>query len=277
MHLISLSTIPSRFGKLDRTLNLLLNQSSRPDHIILYIPRTYRRFPDYDGHLPQVPKGVEIRVVDEDFGPATKVLHACRDFAGTDTEILFCDDDMLYPRHWAAAFLKERRHAPEACLAICGFQISRLIDSDGMRDAQPRALRSWRITDVENHLRQYVRNIQQRWFGRTPTLLGRRINLRSGYIDCFEGFGGVMVRPDFFDERAFDIPEVLWAVDDIWLSGMATANHHPVWAIGRMREPEPHPLFIENALHNAVIDGADRGQANRAAATYLRETYGIWS
>ena len=43
---------------------------------------------------------------------------------------------------------------------------------------------------------------------------------KAGFADILQGLGGVVVRPDFFDDEAFDIPDILWAVDDVWLSGM---------------------------------------------------------
>jgi len=42
---------------------------------------------------------------------------------------------------------------------------------------------------------------------------------KSGYVDMFEGYGGVMLQPNHFDDTAFEIPENVLMVDDIWLSG----------------------------------------------------------
>ena len=82
MLIVSLSTIPPRFDKIGETLKSLLNQSVKADHIYLYIPETYRRFPDWDGQLPHVPDGITIRRTDIDLGPATKVLPAARAHRG---------------------------------------------------------------------------------------------------------------------------------------------------------------------------------------------------
>ena len=79
MKVISLTTIPSRMPHIRPTLDSLLDQRTPFDQVNLYIPKHYRRFPDYDGTLPDLPDGVTIRVVDEDFGPASKVLHAVRE------------------------------------------------------------------------------------------------------------------------------------------------------------------------------------------------------
>ena len=74
--IVSLSSIPPRFHKIGATLQALLGQSARIDRICLYIPEVYRRFPDWDGSLPEVPEGIEIHRTEADLGPATKVLAA---------------------------------------------------------------------------------------------------------------------------------------------------------------------------------------------------------
>lgn len=71
---VSLSSIPPRFDKLEPVLNALLAQTAKIDEIRLYLPKTYRRFPDYDGSLPDVPRGVRIMRPNDDLGPASKVL-----------------------------------------------------------------------------------------------------------------------------------------------------------------------------------------------------------
>ena len=73
---ISLTAIPPRFPYLRETLQSLLNQKARVSSVNLYLPRNYRRFAWDPSVLPEVPQGVNIRLVDQDYGPATKVLPA---------------------------------------------------------------------------------------------------------------------------------------------------------------------------------------------------------
>ena len=75
--IISLSTIPARFSKIYPVLENLQARTLKIDEIRLYVPRKFRRFPDYGGELPDVPKGVRILRADEDLGPVSKVLF-CR-------------------------------------------------------------------------------------------------------------------------------------------------------------------------------------------------------
>ena len=88
-YVISLSTIPPRFASVGPCLNALLRQTARPEAVELYIPHSYRRFPQWGGGLPEVPAGVTIVRVDEDLGPATKILPAARAWRGQDVELFF--------------------------------------------------------------------------------------------------------------------------------------------------------------------------------------------
>jgi len=78
--IISLSTIPTRFSLVGETLQCLLGQSIKADKIELWIPRSYRRFPDHVFCIPDVPDGITVKVSEEDLGPATKVLPCAKNY-----------------------------------------------------------------------------------------------------------------------------------------------------------------------------------------------------
>jgi hypothetical protein len=98
---ISLTTIPPRFAYVRECLQSLLAQAADVAAINLYIPQSYKRFVYAESDLPRLPKGVNLRVVDEDLGPATKILPACREYQAQDVFILSYDDDKIYDRGWA--------------------------------------------------------------------------------------------------------------------------------------------------------------------------------
>ena len=125
MLIVTPSSIPPRFSSLSGTLGTLLGQTVKADRILLDIPRRYRRFPDWDGVLPEVPAGVEIRRCEQDYGPATKILPPAFEFRGQDCFILFCDDDRLYPKDWPQHFLKASRERPNCCIASSGLEAIR--------------------------------------------------------------------------------------------------------------------------------------------------------
>ncbi|MEI4488550.1 glycosyltransferase family 2 protein [Frigidibacter sp. MR17.14] len=279
MYVISLSSIPSRFADLPRVLEALLAQRRRPAEVRLYIPRRYRRFPDYDGALPDVPRGVEICRVDEDLGPATKVLFAAQALRGEDVDLLYCDDDRLYTPIWAETLLAARPAHPRAALCLQGFHL-RHIGLPEVTEPAPRMRRGRGKRDPVYRLHRAWQAL--RWGGsaRVPPFVRARPRsfARSGHVDIAEGLSGVAIRPDFLDDAAMEIPPVLWAVDDVWLSGQMMRRGVPVWLHATRAR-----LFVDlpsqrdaMALHRQVIDGEDRSGANRAAVAALQERYGIW-
>ncbi len=275
MLIVTLSSIPERFAKIGPVLESLAAQAG-VDRICLYIPRAYRRFPDWDGRLPAVPARVEIRRTDEDFGPATKVLPAAREFAGQDVDILFCDDDHIYAPGWAERFLALKARHPGAVIAQGGWQAGDNAGGTGIRALQPRAVRRWRITDIEFQLRYLWQDIRAGARRRDLTGPPRRVFKRSGYVDVFEGYAGVLVRPGMFDAGFYEIPPVLWGVDDVWLSGMLTLRGHPIWLEGGIYDPRQAASERQAPLARSVIDGADRKTANREGVLYFRERHGLW-
>lgn len=276
MVIVSLSSIPPRFDKLGPTLECLLNQTAKIDRIIIYIPTSYRRFPDWDGTLPDVPENVEIRRVDRDLGPATKILFAAQEFRGQDVELLLCDDDRRYKPHWAQSLLDARKDHPNDAIAIAGFEANRYGQSQMLNRPQPRATRRSRSLDLRFQIRmvwEFLFPPVERKYLREPT---RVLFKKPGYVDCFEGFGGALMQPDFFDEQSFDIPEVIWAVDDVWLSGCLARNGIKIWALADQHDTQHTPAGVYDALHKATIEGNDRDQANMACIKHFQEAHGVW-
>lgn len=275
MYVITLSTIPPRFPFVGDILQTLLRQTKRPERVVLYLPRRYRRFPEYDGALPEVPPGVEIRLVDEDIGPATKVLYAAEEFRGSGLRLLYCDDDRLYQRDWAAKLLRAARRHPEAAITAGGFDLDHLGMTPGS-DLPRFAAYGYKRRDLYyriNRLRDKIAAFPNKPQGPKPP---RGIFRRSGFADIAEGYGGVLVRPEFFEPGDRVIPPVMWAVDDIWLSGLMAMRGIPIWLEAGAMRLRTAPVQHQDALYAAVIDGATRNQANRLCAAHMRDRFGIW-
>jgi len=262
--IVTLSTIPPRFGEIGKTLKSILHQKLPAEQIILYIPKSYRRFPEWGGALPSVPDGVSIHRTETDLGPATKVLPAVREFAGKSTDILFCDDDVVYDPHWTRRFADLRKTMPKACLAEAGKDIADIAPASRSPERLPRAgggVRDWR-----SRLASIIRHRQRR----------ASFFLNSGYCDVFLGVSGVMVRPEFFSQTAFDIPEILWTVDDFWLSGHLETRGVPIWLNADAPRRADRASRKVESLKAMVHDGYDRHAANQACVDYYRQNYGIW-
>ncbi|WP_172296742.1 glycosyltransferase family A protein [Pseudoruegeria sp. HB172150] len=276
MLVVSLSSVPPRFPLLSHSLKSLAAQGGPVSRIVLYIPKCYRRFPDWDGRLPDVPEGVEIRRTEADYGPATKILCAARDFAGQDVDILFCDDDHVYAPGWAQSFVDLKARHRGCVIAQGGWQVFEYTDSSNERDLEPRAVRTWRITDVGFQLRYLWQDIRHWRRRHSLTAPPRRTFKRSGYVDVFEGYAGVLVRPEFFDQGFYEIPPALWTVDDVWLSGMLTLKGIPIWVEGNIMDPRQSAAQCHAPLAREVVDGVDRRAANRRGVLYFRDQHGIW-
>ena len=266
MKVISLTAIPSRFARLGPTLDSLAAQGA--DEVRLHIPRAYRRFPDWDGGLPSVPAGVQIIRCDTDLGPATKILPAARDLRGQDARILFCDDDCIVPRGWADRLFALQARRPDQAVAVY-VRPSYLPDT-----VLPAGRQAWQVP-IRYDLPYRASRLANKLMG-TP-VAHRRPFWMSGYGDVFFGAGGVVVRPDFFDDVAFDIPDIAWPVDDIWLSAMLARRGIRIHCPWRAALPKSQESSEQDALLSTVFQGRDRQQLNRAAAKHCRDHFGVWA
>ena len=266
--IVTLTAIPPRFARLARTLNSLVEQDL-PAPVELWIPHSYRRFPDWDGALPGVPEGVTIRRCAQDWGPATKLVPAVleRQAAGeTDTDILFCDDDELYAPDWHRRFRDLRAARPHEALAAIG----RHLPGSG-RAGHPREGRSPRMRRLPFQITKSLLQSPLRWSEPVPIIA------QSGYGDLLSGWGGVMVRPDFFAAELAQGPGEDWPVDDVWLSGMLELRGTPIWIEAGILPPIRRKVSLRRPLTGFTRDGMGRKDLDQACIDRLRARYGIWS
>lgn len=276
MRVISLTTIPPRFSLIGPTLASLLAQRAPADRVILCVPQRYRRFPDYGGSLPEVPEGIEITRPETDYGPASKVLHAARAFAGLPAEILFCDDDRIYPPGWSEVFVQARRQRPEDVIAPISWTTAEMFSHPRTNPPQPQARRANRALDIPHQVKKRLWRLR-RAFGADEEGPSHAHIAQAGYRDIFQGYGGVMLRPDFLPPEAFDIPPGLWAVDDIWLSGMLAKAGRGIWAPAAIKGPPLAAADRAAPLHAAEIDQMNRRRADIACFEHLRAEHGVWA
>ena len=244
-------------------------QSTDISEIRLNIPFEFRRFPDVEIDIPKFPRGITVRRVAEDFGPATKLLPTIQDYRDDDGEVIVCDDDQCYAPDWAQRFVDGRSRQPNACLVQKGYDLDR---------RQP-GLRYFPVNRPAPRARVRHKGLTYR-LRRLASLFRYKDTpfVREGFLDILEGHRGFMVRPAFFPEDVFDIPEILWTVDDPWLSGHLTRNNVPIWLVMSpfQRDIYGDAHFTER-LHSFVRLGHDRARADTACIEYFRNTYGIWS
>lgn len=272
MRVISLSSIPPRFATLGPTLRSLTQQRGGIDEVRLHIPRHYRRFPEYSGELPEVPEGIRIVRTEEDLGPASKVLFAARDLRGSQAQILFCDDDKIFSPRWAQQLFEAQQARPDQCVALIGKPIPP--DRGRPGPFQPKAVRA-RGYGIGFRLRRLQHGFM-RFLGRDRPKPMHCPVAEAGYVDILQGLGGAVVRPDFFDDTAFAIPDTVWTVDDVWLSGMLAIKGIPIWLPAGLEMPQTTEAHEIHSLYRATIEGATRGDANRRCVAYMQQHYDIW-
>jgi hypothetical protein len=255
--IVTLSSIPPRFAHLGPTLRSILAQRPAPDAVWLVIPDRYRRFPDWDGTLPDLPPGVRLVRSATDHGPATKILPAVRALQGQAVDLVLCDDDRIYPQGWLAGLKRAAAQRPRHCIAVQAIHLPGLGRTPRAPHRMPRMAR-W--TPEER--------------ARDPGLPVFRC---PGYADQFEGWAGALVRPNFFGPAAQDIPPVLWAVDDTWLSGALEVSGIPIWLETAIPRPAHRPdVGAIHGLLQSVIEGATRVEAEALCIRHFQDRHGIW-
>lgn len=268
--IITLTTIPPRIPHLGEMLASIEAQRLRPRAVELYLPSVWRRFPGERPALPPLPDWLTVVEVDRDLGPATKILPALLRHAGTSVDLLLSDDDMIHDPDWTRRFAEQRRDRPEDVLCEFGLDLDALCDDPRLQPddrPQPRA-RLNRVVPLE--LQASRRRMAEGGAG-LPYLLA------PGHVDVLFGFRGAMLRPGWIAPEAWKLPDILWTVDDVWLSGMVARAGRRIWAGGAAcwmqgwaRSATIAPLVDHVEMH------LDRKAANRLCVDYLRAQYGIW-
>ena len=269
MRILSLTSIPPRFAGLGPCLETLLDQDA--DQVRLYLPGQYRRFPNWDGTLPKVPTGVTICRCKQDYGPATKVLPACRDLRGVEAQILFCDDDCISAPGWAERLFNIQRQRPDEAVAVYvrpaeGYVHNKVASAGGRR--------AWQLP-IQYDLPYRFSRLLHKTVGTKP--FRRRPFVIPGYGDIFFGVAGVVVRPEFFDDTAYDIPPEAWAVDDVWLSANLARRGIRIYCPWMAALPEATAVAYQAALLDTAFGDQDRQALNRAAARVCQRMFGIWT
>ena len=122
-YIISLTTIPSRFEQMYKTIDSIISQTFLPSKIIVNIPKLYNfrydnceismdRINDFINNYSKF--NVIVNLLEEDYGPGTKLLGLLNsnimgtiDIKNTNTYIILVDDDDIYKPYMIEYFDKE--------------------------------------------------------------------------------------------------------------------------------------------------------------------------
>jgi hypothetical protein len=256
MVIVSLTSIPPRFDHLKDTIESLQKQSVSPK-IFLSIPKQYRRTDFRDQRLPKIVSSVELLRPEEDFGPATKllpVLEALKE--RPDQSIVYCDDDRIYDSRWLEELVSAGEERSSCCITSLGKRVENI-------DARYAYKKS------------FVRKALRRLFP-TSAIAPWCPPREMGFVDVSLGYSGVLVRPRFFTNRVFNIPDLIWPVDDIWLSGNLAVNKVKVFSLGSDEKAGIGLTERVSALSRLTYRGLHRAAADKFAVEYFRREFGVW-
>lgn len=180
---VSLTSFSARFEKLPLTLKSLLNQSVKPDKIIVWLDDNAK----ITYELQALQKyGITFRWKKEVIKPHKKYFYAMQEFS--DSIIITVDDDLIYPPDLIKSLLKTWRKFPDC---VCARRVHKItFDTQG------------RLNPYNDWILEY-----------------KKINEPSHEL-CATGVGGVLYPPHIFDEKVFNIDAInkfCLEADDIWL------------------------------------------------------------
>ena len=217
-----------------------------------------------------------VKIVEEDYGPATKILPCAKLYRGTQTRIVYCDDDRFADWSWLESLSNAAIKRKNDVIVSSGMQLEKYGVECKKPNFQPRAVDRVIKNDA---VYRYAR-LQQKFFEiikrKKLPKLNRSYYERSGYVDIAMGVGGVSVNPSFFDDACYDIPDVLWTVDDIWLSASYARQGIGIWADEIVKMPTGTAASNIADLASSIIEGKGRNAADQYAISYIQETFDVW-
>ncbi|WP_026669529.1 glycosyltransferase [Butyrivibrio sp. AE3006] len=225
--IISLTSYPERFETLHIAIASLLNQTFKPDMVLLYLgndsinvtlPKQVTELTKY---------GLKIIYKDENLGSHKKIYYALQEYP--NDIIITADDDLVYERNHVLKLMKSYRKYPH-CLST------------------KRASRM--LVDDEGRLKKYSKWGSVNGYHNVPR------------DDLFSTIGaGTLFPPHIFSKYYDDkntIYECCYNVDDVWVKFMALLNDVKVVCTkGKDYIPIEEAAFSENALFMTNI-GQDR-------------------
>lgn len=115
---ISLTTSPKRIEFLEPLFQNLMNQTVKPDIIVLNLPHIFKRTQTIFKELPSFITSNSLIQINrcEDIGPATKIIPTAKLFEDPDTILISIDDDIKYRNNFIETLLKYEKLAPNAVI-----------------------------------------------------------------------------------------------------------------------------------------------------------------
>src|SRR6056297_3106773 len=198
----------------------------------------------------------------------------CVPRSATGARICGCCSATMTAIIGAAGLLACADRHPDRAVALAGWDIAGLATRSSFATPRHRRRsRTWDMAYRAARLKQVLSGQARTPLSRKPP---RRIIAQAGFADVFEGYGGVVVRPDFFDDLVFDIPAQAFHVDDVWLSGALARSGIGIWLTADQYEPKTTEADRHEALYRHRVAEQGRIELDAAAITLMRTRWNIW-
>lgn len=190
--IVSLTTYPKRFNIVYITLESLMNQTVKPDKIILWLAQNELK----NGKVPQKilklkSRGLDIRIVDENLRSYKKLIYTLEEFPRSN--IITCDDDVIYPKYFIEELYNKLNEYPSSVVAYRCSMMKKLDD--------------------------FTLETYKKW--NAPK------NNRASFNLFPTGVGGILYPPNSLHKTVLDKKLFLKLAplgDDIWFKAMALLN-----------------------------------------------------
>ena len=226
--IVSMTSYPERIAYVEKVLDSIINQTIKPDKIILYLSlaqfSNQKILPDYSKYEQY---GFEISWHDEDIGPHKKYYYVMQEHP--DSIIITVDDDILYNNTMVEELLNYHNQYPKAVIA----RRAHLITCTTDEKIAPYS--KWKI-EYDGYIG-------------TP-----RMDLLA------TGCAGVLYPPYIFDKEIFNkkvFLEYCKFADDMWLKVMEIYSNIPTVLAISSFEDNLIPGISDSGLH--VTNNAQGG------------------
>jgi hypothetical protein len=218
--IVSLTTYYKRFHVVHLAIESLMNQTVKPDKIILWLKKEElinNKIPKKLLKLKS--RGLNIRIVNENIKSYAKLIYSLKEFPTSD--IITADDDVIYQKNFIEGLYKKHQAFPKHIVAYrCSVMQKHSIDK----------------------LTPYLE-----WV--TPENSIASFNLFP------TGIGGVLYPPNSLSNKTLNkklFTELAPLADDIWFKAMALLNNTKTIIVGKesMGMFEIIPDSQEEALHH---------------------------
>lgn len=205
--IVSLTSFPERILDVHFCIYSLLNQTLKPDKVILWLADD--QFPNKEKDIPEnvlnlKKNGLSIKWCD-DLKPYKKLIPALKEYP--NDFIITVDDDIFYPEDWLETMWNTYEKYPKTIIS------SRL-----------RTIKLNENNMVENYTKWYLaRDFKEPSFLNFPT-----------------GAGGILYFPHALSDNVFEedlFKNLCPTGDDIWFWGMAILNETKITGIEKPFEP----------------------------------------